>query len=43
MYNLTGTPDTDILILRYLDFNTIISILDSKNEYLNKLILSVIR
>ena len=43
MNNLTGLAELDIHILKYLDVNTIISILSSKNKYLNRLILDVIR
>ncbi len=43
MNQLTGVAETDIHILRYLDVNTIISILEAKNKYFSRLILDVIR
>ena len=42
-HNLTGIPETDIPILRYLDVDQIIPILESKNQYFIGLVLDVIR
>ena len=43
MSNLTGVRELDIPILRYLDVDTIISILKTKNREITESILSVIR
>ena len=43
MDKFTGIPDNDVRILRYLDVEQIIPILESKNKNITRLILSVIR
>ena len=42
MDRLTNVYDTDFIIIKYLDADTIVSVLDAKDKYFNDLILKVI-